>query len=68
MRVQTIRNAILDQYGYKYTHTIKSSPKKVSEVVSMNNQPMQKTVLKDGKVRVFDMGLFKQWIERKSKI
>ena len=65
MKIHTIKNCIIDQYGYKYMHTIKTSKKKVSEVVSLNNQPMQKTVLKNGNTRVFDMGIFKQWIERK---
>ena len=65
MKIQTIKNCIIDQYGYKYIHTIKISKKKVSEVVTLNNQPMQKTVLKNGKIKIFDMGLFKQWIERK---
>ena len=65
MKIQTIKNAIIDQYGNKYMHTIRTSKKKVSEVVTLNNQPMQKTVLKNGKIKVFDMGLFKQWIERK---
>ena len=64
MKIQTIKNCIIDQYGYKYMHTIKTSKNKVSEVVSLNNQPIQKTVLKNNKVRVFDMGLFGKWIER----
>ena len=65
MKIQTIKNCIIDQYGYKYMHIIKTSKHKTSEVVSLNNQPIQKTVLKNGKVRVFDMGLFGKWIERK---
>lgn len=65
MKIQTIKNAIIDQYGNKYKHVIRISKNKVSEVVTLNNQPMQKTVLKNNKVRIFDMGLFGKWIERK---
>lgn len=65
MKIQTIKNAITDQYGNKYIHTIKTKKKKVSEIVTLNKQPIQNTVLKDGKVRIFDMGLFGKWIERK---
>lgn len=65
MKVQTIKNPIIDQYGYKYMHTIKTSKHKTSEIVSLNKQPIQKTVLKNGKVDVFDMGLFGKWIKRK---
>jgi len=65
MKVQTIKNLIIDQYGYKYMHKIKTSKHKTSEVVSLNNQPMQKTILKNSKVDVFDMGLFGKWIKRK---
>ena len=65
MKVQTIKTAILDSYGYKYIHTIRTSKHKTSETIALNNQLMQKTVLKNGKVDVFDMGLFGKWIKRK---
>ena len=65
MKIQTIKNAITDKYGYKYIHTIKTKKNKTSELVTLNDQPIQKTILKDSKVRIFDMGLFGKWIERK---
>ena len=65
MKVQTIKNSIIDQYGNKYIHRIKTKKNKTTEFVTLNDQPMQKAILKDGKVRIFDMGLFGQWIERK---
>lgn len=64
MKVQVIKNTVVDQYGSRYKHVIKSSKNKVSEVVSVNDKPLQKTVFKNGKVRIFDMGLFGQWLER----
>lgn len=65
MKIQKISNAIIDSYGNKYIHTIRTSAKKTSEIVSLNKQPLQKTVLKNGKVDIFDMGLFGKWVKRK---
>ena len=55
MKIQTIKNVITDAYGYAFKHIIRIGKNKTSEVVSMNGQPMQKTVLKNGKVRIFDI-------------
>ena len=69
MKVQTIKSAIMDKYGYNYiykTTTKLNKHKQTSSiVVSCNNQPMYKATTDGKTTRVFDMGLFGNWILRK---
>ena len=69
MKVQTIKNTIIDQYGYKYMHNITvrtgKNKKIVSETVSVNGKPLFKMTLNNNKFRAYDMGLFGKFIERK---
>lgn len=65
MKIQTIKSARVDSYGFKWVHKTKTSKKKAIETIGTVNNPIYKRV-SDGKtVKEFDKGLFGEWILRK---
>lgn len=69
MKIQTIKTAFLDQYGFKYVHKTQTKIYKNKQVaietIGGENNPIYKRVTDGKTTKEFDMGLFSKWIERK---
>ena len=65
MKIQTIKSAMVDAYGFRWVHKTNTSKKKAVETIGTINNPIYKRITDGKTVKEFDKDLFGKWIERK---